>query len=497
MLPTVTQTLMVTIAFATATGDGGSGPVACENLPAGAFRFDWSETYVTSISNGYPTGLDAAPTVSKTQQPPGVWRSLVTLPESPAISFYAKRWTGPFNAPGDVELVTLDDPVLVLTWSTNASYIDPSSDPPIGLLQTYAPTYENGTWVFSEYRANPDDGLLNQWLTIHQPNPASKTGFSRGTLKDFLVRSLGIEPECLNPSINPSVDPAADPCNASIFAGVTGVGMPYAFANLGPDIYNDTVGAPWWRQQIFVFVVERDALIRPSYNPNPRPDRPWLRTDDGEPIFDRDALGGPSYRFPRSNDEIWDSYIEATDGERPFVGYADGQVYRGSWGFREWLYKWQSASWGTPPGSYDDGDWTEGAFPFSSVGLTLNWPDFDPNEGSIASAPWGALSEFIHKGEQSMYLVAIREGYQYLGQPAAGEVSWCDTCPSDLNRDGRVDAIDLSLLLAAWGTTTTCYTIDKSKPRVDVRDLSKLLGAWGPCGWPLPKLRPTDCDATP
>ena len=92
------QALIAAIAFTTPSGDGGSEPITCENLPTGAFKIDWSNTYVTSIANGYPTGLDAAPTVSKTQQPPGVWRSLVTLPESPAISFYAKRWTGPFNA---------------------------------------------------------------------------------------------------------------------------------------------------------------------------------------------------------------------------------------------------------------------------------------------------------------------------------------------------------------------------------------------------------------
>ena len=499
MIFTAIQALTVAVAFSTTGDDRSRGPL-CDPLTDGAFVVDWPITYVESIGNGYPKRLDAAPTISRTPQPREVWESLVTLPESPEISFFAREWAGPLQTPGDVGLVTLEDPVLVVTWSSNASYIDPNSTPPIGLLQTYAPKFENGTWILAEYRANPDDQLLNQWLTIHQPNADSETGFSQGTLLDFLVRSLDVERECLNPSINPPSPSSADPCDASIFMGVAGVGMPYAFANLGADVFDDVAPAPWWRQQLFVFVVERDALIRPSYNPNPKRTTPGLPTGNGVPIFDPAAPGGASYRFPRSDDDIWRSYLEATDGERPFVGYANGEIYRGSYGFREWLYKWQSNSWGDPAGSSDLGDWAQNfAFPFSSIGLTLNWPGFDPGHGSIATAPFGALSEFIHKGEQSMYLVAIREGYQYMSPPNEflGEVSWCDTCPADLNRDGTVDAIDLSMLLVAWGTTSTCYTIDKSLPRVGVPDLARLLAAWGPCGWPLPKMRPDDCFAAP
>ena len=104
----------------TASGSGtdhAKRPI-CGPLPEGVYDVDWSDTYVESVSDGYPNRLDAAPTVSKTAQHPAVWSSLVTLPESPGISFYARKWTGPLQPPGDVELVTLENPVLAVTWFT-------------------------------------------------------------------------------------------------------------------------------------------------------------------------------------------------------------------------------------------------------------------------------------------------------------------------------------------------------------------------------------------
>ncbi|MCP4834316.1 MAG: hypothetical protein GY895_06065 [Phycisphaera sp.] len=494
---TSSLTLACMILFSPSGGDDGNPP-DCNPLPIGVFDPDWPTRYVNSIGNGYPSGLDAAPTIRRTHQPDDVWESLVTLPESDSISFYAKKWAGPLNPPGETELVTLEDPVFVVTFSTDASVIDPTTNPPFGLLQVYAPRVENGTWVLSEYRGNPDDQLLNQWLTVHQPNPDSTTGFSQGTLLDFVPRSLSIERECFNPSINqPGSGAGSDPCDAAIFTGVTGVGVPYAFGNLGTDVFDASYAAPWWRQQLFIFVVERDAILRPSYNPNPNRTTRAMPTANGKPIFDDQGPEGSGYRFPRFGDEIWESYLDATEGDKPFVGYSNGQVYRGSFGFREWLYRWQENSWGNPPGSNDLFDWAEDyAFPYSSIGLTLDWEEFDPNEGSIARAPFGALSEFIHKGEQPMYMVGIRAAHQYIGTPNEflHEVSWCDTCPGDFNRDGVVDGIDLSLLLANWGSRSTCYTIDKTLPEVGVPDLARLLLAWGPCGWPLPKMRPADCN---
>jgi hypothetical protein len=48
----------------------------------------------------------------------------------------------------------------------------------------------------------------------------------------------------------------------------------------------------------------------------------------------------------------------------------------------------------------------------------------------------------------------------------------------DLNRDGRVDGIDLGILLAAWGTSGGEADLDWSGT-VDGADLTALLAAWG------------------
>ena len=57
--------------------------------------------------------------------------------------------------------------------------------------------------------------------------------------------------------------------------------------------------------------------------------------------------------------------------------------------------------------------------------------------------------------------------------------------PADLNMDGFVDGLDLGILLASWGTTTTpdMGELDGTPP-VDGLDLGALLGAWNPP--PLP-----------
>ena len=57
-----------------------------------------------------------------------------------------------------------------------------------------------------------------------------------------------------------------------------------------------------------------------------------------------------------------------------------------------------------------------------------------------------------------------------------------DQCPpggrEDLNRDGFVDALDLTILLAAWGSADPVADIDKSG-FVDAADVGALLSAWG------------------
>ncbi|MEY3142632.1 MAG: hypothetical protein RLY21_1125 [Planctomycetota bacterium] len=53
-------------------------------------------------------------------------------------------------------------------------------------------------------------------------------------------------------------------------------------------------------------------------------------------------------------------------------------------------------------------------------------------------------------------------------------------CAADVNGSGTVDASDLAVVLAAWGTANATADIDGSG-LVDASDLAVVLAAWGPC----------------
>ena len=56
------------------------------------------------------------------------------------------------------------------------------------------------------------------------------------------------------------------------------------------------------------------------------------------------------------------------------------------------------------------------------------------------------------------------------------------TNTSDLNTDGKVDVVDLGILLSAWGQTTKPKSDINQDGKVDVVDLGILLGKWGMSG---------------
>ena len=56
------------------------------------------------------------------------------------------------------------------------------------------------------------------------------------------------------------------------------------------------------------------------------------------------------------------------------------------------------------------------------------------------------------------------------------------TNTSDLNTDGKVDVIDLGILLSSWGQTTKPKADINQDAKVDVVDLGILLGKWGSSG---------------
>ena len=54
------------------------------------------------------------------------------------------------------------------------------------------------------------------------------------------------------------------------------------------------------------------------------------------------------------------------------------------------------------------------------------------------------------------------------------------TCPGDLDGDGVVGPVDLSILLGAWGTDSSQADLD-GDGIVGPTDLALLLSDWGPC----------------
>ena len=63
------------------------------------------------------------------------------------------------------------------------------------------------------------------------------------------------------------------------------------------------------------------------------------------------------------------------------------------------------------------------------------------------------------------------------------DVCEIDPCPGDITNGGLVDAVDLSVVLAAWGTDGQGkFNADiDSSGLVDGGDLALVLGGWGPC----------------
>lgn len=483
---------------------------SCDETPMGVLVEGWEGRYLNSVINGYAEGdLKAAPSVHTTEQNDKTWTKLIAFGETPSpLVIRATPFGG--SADADPVEVTLEDPVLVITWSFAGSNRFQGND----ILDQYLPTrLTDGTWVFHEYVGNPDDGLLNNWMTAHkyEIEPNGDIRFDRGTILGYLEDTIEFDRSCLNPANS------ATACEDAISLGVTNVGMPYAFSPLNGDIYRTTapdlsnpgqlipMPAPWWQQQLFIFVAERDAFVRPSFNPCLRAGTEFEQTADGRPIWDADE---GTYRFPEA-DEVppegtGPSFAAFEAATTDFEGYIPGvdEPYRGTEGFKQWLQQWQTNSWCDqpeggpvgPPGSFATDPSLVQGFPFSSVGITLNWEKFIPRQGDDANTDFGALSEMIHNGGESMYLVGVRSGNQYLGLPEPGQETWCDVCPGDFNRDGMVDGADLAKLFTHWGEESTCFSIDKTLPSVDILDVSRLLVSWGECGWPLPDFRPADCD---
>ena len=100
------------------------------------------------------------------------------------------------------------------------------------------------------------------------------------------------------------------------------------------------------------------------------------------------------------------------------------------------------------------------------------------NDDGVGCSGWSSRVEFeATQGRCYMIRVGGHNGASGVGSLA---ISCAVACPSDVNGSGAVDAADLSLLLAAWGTANTDADVNNDGT-VNAADLSLLLDTWGAC----------------
>lgn len=380
--------------------------------------------------------------------------------------------------------VPLTDPVLMVSWVFTERTADPLLGQPNHIFQDFE--------MLQRYVANADDGLLNMWFT---PNCNAQ---------EYLREVLNYDLMCLDPVLG------TEPCNKTIEIGLPLVGMPYAFAPLtdaNGDYYPyaiQSLSPNWWKADMIVAVADRSSFIRPSLNPTVAPDSPSRYTANGRPIWDKKRQ---TYRRPVPGDELYpevESKLSAFVGWIPDCKYIPKR-YEGVEGFWEWLDTWTYNSWeGSsnpndtryPPESCN-GLHPYDQFPFTSLGLTGNWTVEDPES---MPEDFFALSEFLHVGEKPIYIIGVYQGSQLLGEGLLGsnQVPWYESCNGDFNLDGKINGIDLGMLLSEWAAEQVpltlpnlCMNIKKIDPVIDGTQLLELLERWGDCpAWPLEGINP-------
>jgi len=231
------------------------------------------------------------------------------------------------------------------------------------------------------------------------------------------------------------------------------------------------------------------------------------------------------------------AYLGDTDGiarvAQLFKGWLGDRSSYSGFGFRSGELDWQcnsSAPVGiNPTGCTRDGHSIDGVLPDDqrrAGGFT--WPP--PKENYVWEALQGAMVQAVIL-KRAGYDVftwenqALRRAVQWLHSqanfPAVGDDTWTPhlinyyygtqfpepvptspgknmgwtdwthsgsastpspTNTSDLNTDGKVDVIDLGILLSTWGQTTKPKADINQDSKVDVVDLGILLGKWGTSG---------------
>lgn len=129
------------------------------------------------------------------------------------------------------------------------------------------------------------------------------------------------------------------------------------------------------------------------------------------------------------------------------------------------------------------------AVPVSTSGTLVSALRFEVLRPFVSSAvsPMAPFSYTFNGNSfvaSSFVLDGVVGGYPTTGTLSGATIWQGPPCPADISGDRVVDAVDLSGLLAAWGTVESDANIirDSSSPTVDGNDLGALLAAWGPCG---------------
>ena len=512
--------------FSTASAEDclmpNSNPFAQTNSTYGWF-FDYQNSIIFSESLRY---TNVAPQDAQ-------WKRLEVMGHNPPIQIDNR-----YQQIGTVGNLTwqhdpthIEQPIFVATWASPLEASD-------GYESKLSRLNGNGSTFGFITKSNQLNSTGHNWnCTIW----FSKDGQTGEFLDDlFQAQNFDMDRTCLNMSPMKNYYDNLESCQQSILWGLPSAGVPYGFGWTSHPY--DPNGLPWWNTNIYIGVVDRRAMIRPSYNPTVKPmDGMTPLTYDGLPQWDSSTQ---SYALPMGNPwgagmysqytrAVWDAICPGLDcrGDFGFLAW-DGTkkpygspLLRKAWKapefsleelldddgnpiipdldlpievFDKWLTEYQKDNWvsDSPPWSSYTG------FPFASIGLTVNWIDTSVND------PFG-VSEFILKGRAPITWVAKRSAAQYLGTREPGQVSWCDSCLGDLDMNGHVDVGDLLMVLQAWGNPQPCMTFEYPSFN-DVQDgmaagifpemqdigtdsILALIEHWGPCKpWPI-GMRPPSC----
>jgi hypothetical protein len=158
-------------------------------------------------------------------------------------------------------------------------------------------------------------------------------------------------------------------------------------------------------------------------------------------------------------DEVWDWTNWWTPSNEPNDGCGGGEDY----------LHWLGQSVTTPQSSWNDTGFPDPCSSASPISYVIEW-SADCNADGLVDFGQIRVGELDDANANNI--------------PDCCEQGVACLCPSDIDGNGTVDAIDLAIVIGYWGTNGgkeyPQADIDRSGD-IDAADLAALLGAWGPC----------------